>query len=54
MSVTDFIKSAISDKPNQAQKAFDAAIRTKVDAALAQKESEVSKTLFNSQTQETD
>lgn len=47
--ITNFLKSAIADKPVAAQKAFSDAIQSRVDAALEDKYNEVAHSVFNSQ-----
>ncbi|MDB4726223.1 hypothetical protein OAF54_02210 [bacterium] len=45
--ITDFLQSAIDDKPVAAVKAFSAGMEDRVQNALSQKYDEVSQTVFN-------
>jgi hypothetical protein len=46
-NITDFISAAVSERPVQAIKAFSAALEPKIQAAMADKKIEVTKTVFN-------
>lgn len=46
--ITNFLKSAIADKPVAAQRAFSDAIQSRVDAALEDKYNEVATGVFGS------
>jgi hypothetical protein len=52
--VTDFIGSAVADKPVAALKAFSAAMEPKISDALDSRYSEVSNQVFNPQVEEDD